>query len=71
VFFPFRKSVRCWAMRSPKPKRLSYSRTRIRPPSEGPRSLEIDLEGGVEGELEWSILFFTHWVLTSRASSSR
>ena len=31
---PRRESVRCWAMRSPKPRRSSNSRTRIRPPSE-------------------------------------
>jgi hypothetical protein len=31
----------------------------------------IDLERGVEGELEGLILFLTHWVLTSRAPSSR
>jgi hypothetical protein len=31
VFFPCRESVRCWTMRSPKPRRSSNSRTRIRP----------------------------------------
>src|SRR5712692_5405464 len=35
------------------------------------RSLEIDLQGSIERELKWLILFLTHWVLTSRASSSR
>jgi hypothetical protein len=35
------------------------------------RTLEIDLEGGVEGGLKGLILCFTHWVLTSGASSSR
>jgi hypothetical protein len=34
-------------------------------------TLEIDLERGVEGELEWLILFLTHWVWTSGAASSR
>jgi hypothetical protein len=34
-------------------------------------TLEIDLERGVEGELKGLILYFTHWVPTSRASSSR
>jgi hypothetical protein len=36
-----------------------------------PRPLEIDLEGGMEGELKGSVLFITRWVLTSGASSSR
>ena len=34
-------------------------------------TLEIDLERGVEGELKGLILYLTHWVLTSGASSSR
>jgi hypothetical protein len=33
-------------------------------------TLEIDLERGVEGELKGLILYLTHWVLTSGASSS-
>ena len=36
-----------------------------------PRSLEIDLQRSVEGELKWPVLSLTHWVLTSGASSSR
>jgi hypothetical protein len=36
-----------------------------------PGTLEIDLERGVEQELKWLILSLTHWVLPSRASSSR
>jgi hypothetical protein len=36
-----------------------------------PGTLEIDLERGVEGELKGLILYLTHWVLTSGASSSR
>jgi hypothetical protein len=35
------------------------------------RTWEIDLERGVEGELERLILSLTHWVLTSGAPSSR
>ena len=35
------------------------------------RTLEIDLERGVEGELKGLVLYLTHWVLTSGASSSR
>jgi len=34
-------------------------------------TLEIDLERGVEGELEWRILFLTQRVWTSKAASSR
>jgi len=34
-------------------------------------TLEIDLESGIEGELKGLILYLTHWVLTSGASSSR
>jgi hypothetical protein len=34
-------------------------------------TLEINLERGVEGELKGLILYLTHWVLTSGASSSR
>ena len=34
-----------------------------------PRSLEIDLQGGVERQLKGLILFFTHWVSSSGASS--
>ena len=34
------------------------------------RSLEIHLQRSVERELKRLILFLTHWVLTSRASSS-
>jgi hypothetical protein len=34
-----------------------------------PRTLEIDLQGGVEGKLKRLVYFFTHWVLTSSASS--
>jgi hypothetical protein len=34
-------------------------------------TLEIDLERRVEGELKGLILYLTHWVLTSGASSSR
>jgi hypothetical protein len=33
-------------------------------------SLEIDLQRSVERELKWPILFLTHWVLASSASSS-
>jgi hypothetical protein len=33
--------------------------------------LEIDLQRGVEGERKGPILYLTHWVLTSRVSSSR
>jgi hypothetical protein len=33
-----------------------------------PRSLEIDLQRGVEGELKGLILFLTHWVSASGAS---
>jgi hypothetical protein len=33
--------------------------------------LEIDLERGDEGELKGLILYLTHWVWTSGASSSR
>jgi hypothetical protein len=36
-----------------------------------PGTLEIDLERGVEGELKGLVLFVTHWVWTSGASSSR
>jgi hypothetical protein len=32
------------------------------------RSLEIDLQGGIEGKLKWPVFFLTHWVLTSGAS---
>ncbi len=32
-------------------------------------TLEIDFERSVEGELKRLILFLTHWVLTSGASS--
>lgn len=32
---------------------------------------EIDLERSVEEEMKGLILYLTHWVLTSRASSSR
>jgi len=35
------------------------------------RSLKIDLQRSVERELEWLILFLTHWVLASDVSSSR
>jgi hypothetical protein len=35
-----------------------------------PRSLEIHLQRSVEGELKWLVLFLTHWVSTSKASSS-
>lgn len=34
-------------------------------------TLEIDFERSVEGELKRLILYLTHWVLTSGASSSR
>ena len=34
-------------------------------------TLEIDLEGGVERELTGLILYLTHSVLASKASSSR
>jgi hypothetical protein len=34
-----------------------------------PRSLEIDLQRGVERELKWLVLFVTHGVWTSGASS--
>jgi len=34
-------------------------------------TLKIDLERGIEGELEGLILCLTHWVLTSDVSSSR
>jgi hypothetical protein len=33
--------------------------------------LEIDLEGGVKGELKGLTLFLTHWARTSGASSAR
>ncbi len=33
-------------------------------------TLELDLERGVEGKLKRPILYLTHWVLTSGASSS-
>jgi hypothetical protein len=36
-----------------------------------PRSMEIDLERGVEGELKELILYLTHWVLTSGAFAPR
>jgi hypothetical protein len=36
-----------------------------------PRPLEIDLQGSVEGELKGLVLFLTHRVLTSGASSAR
>jgi hypothetical protein len=36
-----------------------------------PWSLETDLQGGVERKLKRPILFLTHWVWTSGASSSR
>ena len=35
------------------------------------RTLEIDLQRGVEGELKRLILYLTHWVLISCVSSSR
>jgi hypothetical protein len=35
------------------------------------RPLEIDLQRSVERELKWLLFSLTHWVLTSRASSSR
>src|SRR3984893_10180957 len=34
------------------------------------RSLEIDLQRSIEQEMKWLILFLTHWVPTSGASSS-
>src|SRR5450759_3077838 len=35
------------------------------------RSLEIDLQGSIEEELKGMVLFLTHWVCTSKASSPR
>jgi hypothetical protein len=35
------------------------------------RALEIDLEGGVKGELKGLVWGFTHWIPTSNTSSSR
>jgi hypothetical protein len=35
------------------------------------RSLEIDLQRSVEGELKWLVVFLTHWVWPSRASALR
>ena len=32
------------------------------------RNLKIDLQRSVERELEWLILFLSHWVLTSGKS---
>jgi hypothetical protein len=36
-----------------------------------PRSLEVNLQSGVEGELKRLILFLTHWVSVSRAVGVR
>jgi hypothetical protein len=33
-----------------------------------PRSLEIDFQSGVEGELKWLLLWLTHWVEASARS---
>ena len=35
------------------------------------RSLELDPQRGIEGELKWPVLRLTHWVRTLHASSSR
>jgi len=35
------------------------------------RALKIDLEGGVKGELKGLVWGFTHWISTSKTSSSR
>ena len=69
---PRRASLRRSAIKSPRPNRSSSSRTRMRPPSEVTRDpWEIQLQRGVERKLKRLILFLTHWVLTSSASSSR
>jgi len=35
------------------------------------RALETDLEGGIKGELRGLVWGFTHWISTSKTSSSR
>jgi len=58
-----------YGRRSPPTARLPSSPTGLRPG--GPRSLEIDLQGAVEGELKGLVWFLTRRVRTPGASSAR
>jgi hypothetical protein len=57
---------------------FAQTQTFVQPPHKNqatargdPQSLEIDLQGSIEGELKGLVLFLTHRVLTSGASSAR